>query len=141
MRLWDLVFFVWYWWSRESMLWDSSTFSEFHTSLSKVLILIKLRIIQRTYNLIKLWLECLVMLQNGKKTKSTSEKESSLGISFNCLFTYRLRRNPFGQTLKGWQSSPRLFPFLEIKEIWRRNYSIESVQKNFKWIWTISHQR
>ena len=27
------------WWPRESMLWDSSMLSEFHTSLSKVLIL------------------------------------------------------------------------------------------------------
>ena len=34
-----LSFFAWCWWSRESVLWGSSAFSEFRTSLSKVLTL------------------------------------------------------------------------------------------------------
>ena len=69
------------------MLWDSSTLSEFHTSLSIVLTLIKLPIIPRTYNLIELWLDSLVMLQNGKKTKKYF-RERIASRHFIQLFIY-----------------------------------------------------
>ena len=38
-QFWDLVFFLQFWWPRESVLQISSILSEFHTSLSKVLTL------------------------------------------------------------------------------------------------------
>ena len=38
-QFWDLVFFEWCWWPRESVLWGSSSLSEFRTLLSYLLTL------------------------------------------------------------------------------------------------------
>ena len=65
MRFWDLVFFAWCWWPRESMLQGSSTLSEFCTSLSKVLTLCHcVKVKQRYHTFILSRVSLLVVLLN-----------------------------------------------------------------------------